>query len=169
VDPDRASLHRAPDGALRLETEGRCYMHVNCYRAFPLAAPEQWIVFFDGEGEHVGVLEDLAALDPASAAVLREELELRYVVPAAVGVAGIREEYGESEWNPAQVWDFLTDRGPLRLHLPNLADHVRPVGAGRLLFTDRDERRCLLAPAAVDPRSRALVARYLWIEGLEER
>jgi hypothetical protein len=161
-------VYRGPDGALRLETDNKCFLRVTCYRAFPLSAPDEWIVFFDDGGEHVGVLEDLAGIDTASADLCREELQLRYIVPRVVEVAGIREEYGESEWNPAQVWDFITDRGRVRLHLPNLADHVRPVGAGRLLFTDRDDRRCLRQPGAVDPRSRALVARYLWIDGLEQ-
>lgn len=168
LDPAQTVLHRAADGTLRLEAVDRCHLRVACYRAFPLSARREWIVFFDGGGGHIGVLEDLAALDAASAAACSEELELRYVVPAASEVLSIREESGESEWNPAQIWDLLTDRGPLRLHLPNLADHVRPVGEGRLLLTDRDQRRCLLLPARLDARSRTLVSRYLWIDGLQE-
>jgi hypothetical protein len=166
LDAVAVSLRRGPDGELRMITPEVTYLRVRCYRAFPLSAPEAWVVFFDGAGKHIGLVEDLAPLDADSAALCREELELRYVVPLAREVLAVREEVAENRWNPAQVWDLDTDRGPLRLHLPNLAEHIRPVGEGRLLFTDRDQRRCLLRPAELSPRSRALAGRYLWLDGL---
>ncbi len=164
LDAVTVSLHRAADGALRLCTAAATYLRVSCYRAFPLSAPEEWVVFFDGGGAHVGVLEAVADLDEASAALCREELELRYVVPLVRDVLAVREEFAENRWNPALVWDVETERGPFRLHLPNLQDHVRPLGPGRLLLTDRDGRRCVLDPAALSGHGRALVARHLWMD-----
>ncbi len=167
LDPAATSLRRGPSGDLRLVTPEVAHLWVRCYRAFPLSAPDGWVVFFDKAGGHIGLMESLTGLDPESAALCREELELRYVVPLVREVRAIREEFGENRWNPAQVWDVDTDRGPLRLHLPNLADHIRAVGEGRLLFTDRDQRRCLLRPVDLSPRSRALVGRYLWLDGVD--
>ncbi len=164
LDPAEVSLHRGPGGAVRLSLGDRSYLWVNCYRAFPLSAPEQWVVFFSGEGRLIGMVEEPDGLAVDSRTVCQEELELRYVVPRVDEVVAVREEYREDAWNPAQVWDVGTDRGPLRLHLPNVADHVRPLGDGCLLLTDRDERRCLLRPSALDGRGRALVARYLWLD-----
>ena len=164
LDPEEVWLHQVTGGVVRLTLRDRSYLQVNCYRAFPLSAADEWAVFFAGDGSLIGMLEEPGLLAVDSRAVCHEALELRYVVPRVRVVVGVREEYREDEWNPAQVWDVETDRGPLRLHLPNLADHVRPLEDGRLLFTDRDERRCLLEPSALDGRSRALATRYLWLD-----
>ena len=164
LDPEQVRLHQGAGGLVRLTLGDRSYLQVACYRAFPLTAANEWAVFFAGDGSLIGMLEDPELLAVDSRAVCHEALELRYVVPRVRMVVAVREEYREDEWNPAQVWDVETDRGPLRLHLPNLADHVRPLADGRLLFTDRDERRCLLQPSALDGRSRALAARYLWLD-----
>ena len=164
LDPAGVSLQRGPGGAVRLSLGDRSYLQVNCYRAFPLSAPEEWVVFFAGEGHLIGMVEEPDRLAADSRALCQEELELRYVVPRVDVVVAAREEYREDAWNPAQVWDVATDRGPLRLHLPNVDDHVRPLGDGCLLLTDRDERRCLLRPSVLDRRGRALVARYLWLD-----
>ena len=164
LDPTAVSLHRGPTGALRLTTEKVTYLHVACYRAFPLTSADEWIVFFDGAGAHIGILPDVSRLDPTSATVCREELELRYVVPHVREVLSVREEIAENRWNPALVWDLHTDRGPLRLHLPNLQDHVRSLGPGRLLLHDRDGRRAVLEPAELPVHSRTLVERYLWLD-----
>ena len=164
LDAAEVRMQRGPTGALRLSTPAVTYLQVACYRAFPLTAPEEWIVFFDGRGEHIGILPDVSALEPPSAEACREELDLRYVVPRVTRVASVREEVAESRWNPALVWDLETERGPLRLHLPNLENHVRPLGPGRLLLVDRDCRRAVLEPAGLGPHDLALVQRYLWLD-----
>ena len=167
LDPGEMTLFRGPTGVLRLTTGAASYLNVVCYRAFPLSHPEEWVVFVDGAGKEIGMLRDPEALEASSAALCNEELDLRYVVPRVVEVVSVREDYIENRWNPALVWELMTERGPLRLHLPNLADHVRPLGPGRLLFTDRDGRRCLLQDAGnLPPRSRALLSRYLWLDAL---
>lgn len=165
--PRAVSLRRGADGSLQLCGPEACQLRVSCHRAFPLSAPGEWITFFDGAGGHIGVLEAVDDLDPESAALCREELELRYVVPLVREVVAVREESAENLWNPALVWDVETERGPLRLHLPNLQDHVRSLGPGRLLLTDRDGRRCVLEAARLGARGRALVARHLWLEAGE--
>ena len=164
LDASAVRLQRGPTGALLLSTPDVTYLQVACYRAFPLDAPDRWIVFFDGRGEHIAILPDVSALEPASAAACREELDLRYVVPRVIRVAAVREEVAENRWNPALVWDLETERGPLRLHLPNLEDHVRAVGPGRLLLMDRDGRRAVLEPAALSAHDLAIVERYLWLD-----
>ena len=162
LDPARLSVRRAPNGTLRLTEERVTHLQATCYRAFPLSAAEEWIVFFDAQGTHLGVVQTLADLDPESQAMCREELELRYVVPRVVELLGVREESGENRWRPAQVWDVRTDRGTFRLHLPNVTDHVRGLGGGTLLLSDRDGRRCLLREADLDSAARALVRQYIW-------
>lgn len=162
LDAAHLTVRRAPSGGLHLTDAAVTHLRVTCYRAFPLTDAEEWIVFFDGQGAHLGVLPAIADLDPESQAACREELELRYLVPRVVEVVSVREESGENHWRPAQVWDVRTNRGVFRLHLPNVTDHVRGVADGSLLFSDRDGRRCILRDADLDAASRALVRRYLW-------
>jgi hypothetical protein len=146
-------------------TESAGYPQVNCYRAFPLTDAERWIVFFDGGGAEVGMLADLNGVDPESHALVREELELRYVVPQVREVLTVREDSVENRWRPALVWDVDTDRGPLRLHLPNLNDHVRLLGPGRILFTDREGRRVVFEHwEGMSAHSRRLIEQYLWVD-----
>lgn len=161
-DPHTLSVRRGPNGALRVSDAQATHLYATCYRAFPLSDPEEWIVFFDAQGTHLGVLGALGDLDPDSRAACREELELRYVVPRVTALLSVREESGEHSWRPAQVWDVRTDRGTFRLHLPNVTDHVRTLADGALVLNDRDGRRCLLREADLDPAGRTLLRRYLW-------
>lgn len=165
LDPTAVHLVRGPSGVLRLLTESVGYLQVSCYRAFPLSDAEHWIVFFDGGGAEIGMLEDGHGLDPESQALLHEELELRYVVPRVREVLAVREDSVENRWRPALVWDVDTDRGPLRLHLPNLNDHVRLLGPGRILFTDREGRRVVFEQwQTMSPHSRRLIEQHLWVD-----
>jgi hypothetical protein len=163
LDPAAVRLHRGPTGVLRAELPDRCILQLAVYRAFPLSDPEGWIVLMCGD-EEVGTLRDLGGLDPESAALLQEELQLRYQVPHVREVLHVGEDRLEGgSWTPGLIWDLATDQGMVRLRMPNLNDHVRPLGPGRLLLLDRDGARCEIADAAqLPPASRELLRRYLW-------
>jgi hypothetical protein len=165
LDPAEVLLHRGPTGVLRATVGGdggRSYMRVSVYRAFPLSRPERWITLCDGDGREIGTIADPQALDPASCALLAEELELRYLTPRVTQLLQIREDTTEGGgWTPALVWDMETDRGPLRMRLPNLADHVRALGPGRYLIQDREGRRVEVDASTLPPDGRARLGRHL--------
>jgi len=162
-------LQRGPTGLLVAITERACYLDIRCYRAFPLSCPEQWIVFLDGAGHEIGVLRSIEELDPPSQLLCRQELQWRYVVPRALEIVAIRAESGEGTGSAQLVWDVQTDRGPMRLHIPNLYEAVRVLSGNRMLLTDRDGRRLLLQDvASLSARSRTLLARYLWLDTVQE-
>lgn len=168
IDPRSLRLHRGPTGALRATLEGeaaRSYLHAAAYRAFPLSESQRWAVLLDGQGKEIGMLRDPAALDPESAALLAEELELRYLTPRVREVADIREDTTEGGgWSPTLVWDLVTDRGPVRMRLPNLVDHVRRLGERRYVIQDREGRRVEIEDAGLLPaESRRLLGKYLWV------
>jgi len=168
LEPSALRLHRGPTGALRAEVDGEaglCHLQLTLYRAFPLSAPQQWVVLLDAQGKEIGMLRDPAALDADSAALVAEEIDLRYLTPHVREVLGIREDTTDGGgWSPALVWDLGTDRGPVRLRLPNLAEHVRRLGSARYLLQDREGRRVEIEDAAALPAaSRAWLARYLWL------
>lgn len=167
--PGSVRLHRGPTGVLRATVEDgrtRSYLHVLVYRAFPLSEPAQWVVFMDGQGKEIGMIEDPAALAAESAALCAEELELRYLTPHVTVVNEIREDAieGGGAWSPVLIWDLVTDRGPMRLRLPNLLDHIRLLGPGRLLIWDRDGRRAEFRDIeTLAESSRRWLKKYLWM------
>ena len=163
LDPRSVRLERGPTGLLRLTLPDRCHLQVAAYRAFPLTDPDHWIVLLDARDQEIGTLEDPAALDPESRRLLEEELAFRYVVPQVLEIVRVSEDRLEGgHWRPGLVWDLRTDRGPLRLRMPNLQEHVRVLGPGRLLLLDRDGTRCEIRDAAaLPPASRRWLERHL--------
>ncbi len=166
LDPAMLRLHRGPTGVLRATADGEhacSYLQVSVHRAFPLSDPAEWIVLLDSQSREIGTLRSLRDLDGASAALVQEELDLRYLTPHVTEVLEIREETAEGGgWTPAMVWELATDRGRVRLRLPNLVDHVRGLGPGRLLLSDREGRRVEIEDVTALPRgSRAWLGRYL--------
>lgn len=164
--PALLRLHRGPTGVLRATLEGdraRSYLQVSVYRAFPLTHASEWVVLLDAQGKEIGTLRDPAALDAESHALLEQELALRYLTPRVTEILAIHEEMAEGGgWTPAMVWEMDTDRGRVRMRLPNLADHLRGVAPGRLLISDREGRRVEIADvASLSPASRTWLGRYL--------
>ena len=165
LSPPEVRLERGPTGALRCSLPDRCHLQVAAFRAFPLTAPEEWTVLLDGANREIGTLGSLEGMDPASAALLREELDLRYLVPHVVAIHKISEDRLEGgHWRPGLIWEVETDRGLMRLRMPTLAEHVRALGPGRLLLLDRDGARCEIPDVdALPAPSRAQLQRYLWL------
>ncbi len=167
LPPEAVQLHRGPAGQLRVSVETepeRSYLQATVHRAFPLSSPEEWVVLLDGAGREIGTIQDPSALDARSRDLLAEELDLRYLTPMVQEVVSIAEDAleGGSRWSPVLVWDVLTDRGPFQLRLPNLADHLRVLGPGRLLIWDREGRRVEFPSLeALPERSRMVLRRYL--------
>ncbi len=168
LDPARLSLRRGPTGVLRATVAGPAglsYLQLAVYRAFPLSEPGRWVTLLDGEGREIGTIADPAALDAESGRLLAEECDLRYLTPHVVEVVEVREDTTEGGgWSPTLIWVLETDRGPLRLRLPNLVDHVRALGTHRYLIQDREGRRAEIVDATALPAaSRAWLRRYLWL------
>jgi len=167
--PGSVRLHRGPTGVLRATLDDgspRSYLQVQVYRAFPLSDPALWAVLIDGQGREIGMIEDPLTLEEESRRLCAEELQLRYLTPHVTEIVAIREDAveGGGSWSPVLVWDLATDRGPLRMRLPNLMDHVRLLGPRRLLIWDRDGRRAEIRDVDALPETgRKWLRRYLWI------
>ena len=166
IDPRRLQLHRGPSGALRASLGDRSYLLVSAWRAFPLSEPHRWLVLLDGARHPIGVVEDPLLLTGETQALLEEELDLRYLTPHVQAVRAIVEDTADGgSWSPATVWELETDRGLVHLRIPNLTDHLRPLGPGRYLLVDRDGRRAeFTAVAELDGHSRAILSRFIWID-----
>ncbi len=138
LDPKTLRLFRthAEDATVRLTIEDdRSWREVRIARAFPFSDPDRYIGLRDGDDKDIGILTDLHGLDPASRAIVDEELERRYFTPRIERVLTVSEEFG------VVTWEVETDRGPRRFLVRNLRDSTFPLGSNRLMMTDTDGNR----------------------------
>ena len=137
------------------DADGRSHVGVEPVRAFPLTDVGHWVALVDEKGRELVMVEDLARLDPDVRNLLERELASREFVPVLRKIIRI---VGDS--TPCE-WEAETDRGATKFTLDSV-DQVRKLGPSRLLITDaRGLRYQIPDPAALDPASRRLLARFL--------
>lgn len=141
-------FRRSDGGVLQAIITGVDYAEVGLIRLFPLTHPDAFILVVDGDGNEIGVIDRVDELPHAVQIHLHHELRLRYVVPVVTHIRKISQEPGM--WR----WDIETDRGSMRMLLPNLHDHVQTVAEDRVLVHDLDGRRCEIRISLLDLHSR---------------
>ena len=125
-------------------------------RAFPLSSEDSFITLTDNEGNEIGTIRELAALDPDSRLSLEAELVRVYYTPKILQVNGLKENFH------IPGWDVETDRGPRVFEIRSGRRDVRDLGKGRLLIRDADGNRYEIPNYHnLDPASRALVERVV--------
>ncbi|MDQ3814334.1 MAG: DUF1854 domain-containing protein, partial [Armatimonadota bacterium] len=72
-------MRRGEDGALRMTLDGQSITLGPPRRTLPLSEPDRFIVLSDSEGRELGLIGDIAELEPASRAVLEKALAEVYV------------------------------------------------------------------------------------------
>ena len=137
LNGENAVFARTPGGFVSLRVEGEFYPRVQVVRMFPFMEKEKLISIrtVDENSTEIGIVEDLHALDRESAAMLREQLELRYFTPCITNIRKIREEYGFA------YWEVLTDRGECRFTIRMGGSAVVYLTDTRVLISDVDENR----------------------------
>ncbi len=175
LDPGACHLKPGPAGRLCGTVHGREHAEIVPYRPFPLSEPD-WVSLVtvedsDSDGRRsdgdrsdwveLGVLPNAGALDPESRAALDAALVLRYFLPRVQQISAVRDE--DPGQSGAVVWDLQTDRGPMRLRMPNLFEGIQQLPSGRLLLSGGEGNRADIPDvAAMDPASRRLLERYYW-------
>lgn len=153
LDPDKARFFVDAFEDLNLELLGdRIYSKVRVKRAFPLTCDDCFIVVQDREGEEIGSLARLDALDQASRRAVVAELERAYFTPRIERIAQVTTAYRVPRW------EVETDRGPRAFEIYSSRRDVRHLGNGRVLVQDADGNRYEISDyRRLDPVSRALV------------
>lgn len=146
----KPTLRRAENGRLLLET-GHGPVPVEIRRCFPWAAPDRWISLRDDNGGEVGLVENPADLDPASQALLREELRDSGHTFEITAVHACRKEL------ELRCWEVETRQGPRRFQT-ELDEWPRPLPGGGVLIRDIcGDLYTISDPAALAPAGRARV------------
>jgi hypothetical protein len=153
IDPRRAHFSHDAFGDLVLELEGdRAYQEVQVRRGFPFSAEDCFISVRDSEGNELGLVRDLAGLEPQSRQALEAELAQIYFVSRILRVDRIEERFHIPRWQ------VETDRGPRTFEIRSGRSDLRPLGGGRILIRDADGNPYEIPDyRRLDPASRILV------------
>ncbi len=123
------------------------------HRAFPITLPDTHVELREQDGDSVGMLRDLAALDRDSRALAEGLLRERYVVPVIECILDLRHAFGM--W----TWRVETDRGEREFSMKSPRDDVRRMAGGKVRVTDVHGNTFEISDrGALDPHSRALFA-----------
>jgi hypothetical protein len=150
VDTGRITLSEGPGGILRLTMGGdRSYLRVRVVQAAPLAEPNRYFSFLDEKGNEIGMIGELAELEPESRRLARAALDRFYLVAEIRQIRSVYVEMGVS------YWEVETDRGPRAFTLKDLQENVRDLGPDRLVIVDAHGNRYQIVDARqLDPASR---------------
>ena len=149
-------LERDAHGQLALiDRDGTRHPGVLPVRAFPLSAPGEGVALMSADGHELAWFDRLDELEPASRAVLEDELARREFMPQVQAISGV------SSFSTPCEWDVLTDRGATRFTLRS-EDDIRRLGGGRLLVTDSHGIHYEVADMKkLDRPSRRILDRFL--------
>jgi hypothetical protein len=138
-------------GNLCASIEGRAeWERVSVRRAFPYSDPRRYVALYDGDDE-IGVIEDMDAVEPASRAVLEENLDRRYFIPVIERIIEIEEIRKFTRWH------VQTDVGIRQFEVLNRRSFRRLPGGG-MIIVDVDANRFRIPDRnALDERSRGLL------------
>ena len=135
IDAVAVRIVKTEKGRLELHRDGRVEPVGSIVSAFPLTGPGAMVSLRDEEGDEIGILDNVARLDPASREVMKGELERSYFMPVISDIVDIREELG------VVTWEVETDRGPRTFQVRNVRQSIRKMANRRLVIKDVDGNR----------------------------
>lgn len=149
-EPTPLRIERRRDGRLAAG-HGGATTPVRPVRCFPWSGPTRYISLRDDDDKEVALVSDPADLDPASRALLEEELAQAGFVLHIARIAAVDEEL------EIRVWKVETRQGP-RTFQTARDEWPRPLPDGSLLLRDVAGDLYRIPPAAdLDPATRRLL------------
>jgi hypothetical protein len=119
-----------PAGHLRLTLEDRSYWEVVPVWAAPRTQPGKYLSLLDAKRQEIMMLPSLEDAGPENMAVLKAELEERYLHSRVVRINSVRTVFGST------YWDVETNRGHREFVTQSLQENAQWVNADFLLLVD---------------------------------
>lgn len=142
IDSTNAVFARTEGGFASLDytdKEGKVqhYDRVGVYRTFPMSNPDIFISIRDADekAREIAVVKDLKDISEEQAAILREQLDLRYFIPKIEKIIDIKSEHGYA------YFDVVTDFGQCRFTIHMSGGGVVHLSDVRIMITDIDGNR----------------------------
>lgn len=157
IDPQLIRLTRDAQGRLvfRPEEGAAPVEGVRVARCFPWSCRNAYLSVRDADGHEVCLLRSLDGVPKEARQQIEEELRAQEFLPRITAVTGMDDRFD------VMVWSVITDRGPLELQVEH-AEDVRQLADGRILIKDHTGGLFDIPdPAALDPRSRAILEDHL--------
>ncbi|MDA0711729.1 MAG: DUF1854 domain-containing protein [bacterium] len=139
-------------GDLAVQVSEEVHENIQVERAFPLNAPEEFIVARNNEGDEIGILEKIRDLGRDSRIILQDALAQAYYLPQILTIHSVETHFHIPKWR------VDTDRGPREFEIPSSRRDVRVMAGGRVLLRDADGNRYEIKDyRKLDPESQAIV------------
>lgn len=135
---DNARFKKTEGGFVSLEYAGQFYDRVGVYRTFPFTDPDHYISIreVDEKAREIGVIKDLKSdVTKEEAAMLLEQLEIRYFTPVIKKIYNIKEEYGYA------YFEVKTNFGKCKFTIHMSGGSVVHLSEERILISDLDGNR----------------------------
>jgi len=156
IDRDNAVFTATGGGFVRMEMGEETCERIAVHRCFPFTQPEQFLSIRDEEQNELGLVRSLSDLSEEAAALLREQMDLRYFLPQIIKVNSIKDEYGYS------YWDVVTDKGGCRFTCRTGGNTVAKPSENRLMVTDINGNRFELADITkLTPKEMKMIDLYI--------
>lgn len=133
---------------------GRVWLH----RAFPFDAPDEFVSVLDGDGNEYGLIRSLAVFAgvPEAEALLRGELDRKYLMPVITRIRSLKTKLGFS------YWEVDTDHGRRSFTMQDTYRNLFHHSESGVVLTDVDGNRYEIPDVLkLDPRSYRKIGLYL--------
>jgi hypothetical protein len=151
------SLQKNAFGKLTLtNSQGAFFEGVVPVRAFPIQSPESGISLVSMDGQEVGWVDALSALDVATQSLIRDELTTREFMPVIASIESV------TSFSTPCTWQVKTDRGDTAFVLRGDEDIRRIGNGGCLLIADNHGIQYLVRDQfALNAHSKKILDRFL--------
>lgn len=137
IDSSNSSFAPTAGGFVSLDFGSSHYNRVMICCAFPFTDPDRFISVreYDGKHNEIGIIDDLNLMSSDTAALIRNQIKLRYFTPEITRVYSAKDKGGFS------TLDVQTDRGRCKFIIRSGSDSVIRLSETRLIFCDIDSNR----------------------------
>lgn len=138
LTPQNASFRKTEGRMLNVTVDGEETPNVYVHCSFPHTDKRIYLSIRTFENKEIGMIRSLDDFPPETAALLEEQVQIRYFAPEIVKVIKIREEFGYS------YWETETTSGICRFTVRSGGSNVKLVSETRLLVLDVDGNRFVI-------------------------
>jgi len=135
IEPGKARFYTLNTDFLGLEYEGVDKKRVQLHRTLPVHQPDAYICVLDMEAKEIGIILRLDLFSPEQAALIRQELAVRYYSITVLRILSAKEKMGYV------YFDLLTPAGPRNIAVKDVSKAIRLLDDKRIVIVDVDGNR----------------------------
>jgi hypothetical protein len=139
LEASQLRFEQAKGGALSLMISGRdSFVSVECVPLFPLSDPGRFVSVCERTGaalREIGIIDNLAALDPLQKELVEADIRFRYFVPEITDILKISSKRG------IDTWEVMTDRGKKTFMIQDRNENVSITDGGTVFAVGVDSCR----------------------------